>query len=356
MLPVQDLNIINKEPLVSPKKLKEELPYSEEVNRLVTQSRKEIKDIITQKDDRMLLIIGPCSIHDEKAALEYASKLIPFREKMKEHFCIVMRVYFEKPRTTIGWKGLINDPHLNGTYDISTGLRISRRLLVKILEKGLPVATEFLDPITPQYTSDLVSWAAIGARTIESQTHREMASGLSMPVGFKNNTDGNLQIAVDAMESSIHPHHFLGIDQDGRICAISTSGNPYGHLILRGGRLRPNYDPESVKEAIEKLKERKLNSGIMVDCSHANSNKVFERQQVVWKHIVEQRIEGNKNIMGMMLESHLYEGNQKLTDDLSDLKYGVSITDACVSFETTIQLLEYTYNKLTGGPSQRATA
>lgn len=332
--------------LISPSELINEFPATPEINLLVSESRKIIEAILQQKDQRMLMIIGPCSIHDEKSALEYASKLAKLHKKMKDRMFIVMRVYFEKPRTTIGWKGLINDPHLNGTNDIETGLRKARSILLKINEMGLPAATELLDPIVPQYISDLVSWVAIGARTTESQTHREMASGLSMPVGFKNNTDGNLQTAIDAMRSSFHPHSFLGIDQDGRISMVNTKGNSNGHIILRGGRLRPNYDVESVKDAEEKLKKSGANPLIMVDCSHANSNKVPEQQEVVWKSIMDQRISGNKNLIGLMLESNLNAGNQELVEDISKLKYGVSITDACINWLETENLLEHSYNQL----------
>ena len=354
MIPIQDLNITNCKNLITPWELKNEFPLTEKTSQSVYSGREEIKKILNGKDERMLFIVGPCSIHDYKSAIEYASKLSALRKKFSDKANIIMRVYFEKPRTTIGWKGLINDPHLNNTNDILAGLRWARKILLWLIEIGIPTATEFLDPIVPQYLSDLVCWAAIGARTTESQTHREMASGLSMPVGFKNNTDGNLQTAVDAMHSALHPHHFLGIDQNGKTSVLSTKGNPYGHIILRGGRTRPNYETESVQEAIEKLEEANLNKALMVDCSHANSGKVFEKQEVIWKNIIQQRIDGNKYLLGMMLESNLYEGNQKLVNP-DDLKYGVSITDACVSFETTERLLEYAYEELTRRPAHRST-
>jgi 3-deoxy-7-phosphoheptulonate synthase len=332
--------------LISPAELAKEFPATESLNLLVSESRKIVEDILQHKDKRMLMIVGPCSIHDEKSAFEYAEKIVKFHEKMKDRMFIVMRVYFEKPRTTIGWKGLINDPHLDGTNDIETGLRKARKILLKISEMGLPVATELLDPIVPQYIADLVSWVAIGARTTESQTHREMASGLSMPVGFKNSTDGNLQTAIDAMRSANHPHSFLGIDQEGRISMVNTRGNSNGHIILRGGRSRPNYDVESIKEAEEKLQKSGANPLIMVDCSHANSNKVPEQQEVVWKSIIDQRAAGNQHLIGMMLESHLNAGNQELVQDLSQLKYGVSITDACINWNDTESLLGYAYEHL----------
>ena len=337
--------------MIAPQELKNELPATDKITQVVYSGREEIKKILDRSDERMLFIVGPCSIHDHKLALEYASKLVNLRNKFSDKMNIIMRVYFEKPRTTIGWKGLINDPHLNNTNDVLAGLRLARKILLEILEMGLPTATEFLDPIVPQYISDLVCWAAIGARTTESQTHREMASGLSMPVGFKNNTDGNLQIAVDAMRSALHPHHFLGIDQNGKTSVLSTKGNPYGHIILRGGRTRPNYEVESVQEAIDRLEKATLNKAVMVDCSHANSGKKFEKQEVVWNNIIKQKTMGNKYLLGMMLERNLYEGNQKLLNP-DDLKYGVSITDACVSFQTTERLLEHANQQLTGRPAQ----
>ncbi len=355
MLPLQDLNIIRYENLVTPENLKAEFPVNKKIAGLVSTTREEIKEILDKKDRRMIFVVGPCSIHDSELAIDYASRLAKLREEFKENIYIIMRVYFEKPRTTIGWKGLINDPHLNGTNDILAGLRLARKILKEILMLSLPTATEFLDPIVPQYIADLISWAAIGARTTESQTHREMASGLSMPVGFKNSTEGNLQIAVDAMQSAKHPHHFLGIDPAGKISVFTTGGNPYGHIILRGGREKPNYEPTYVQEAFERLEKAKLKTGLMVDCSHANSNKKFERQEVVWNSVIEQRVFGNENLMGMMLESNIYEGNQSLTNPES-LKYGVSITDACVSFETTRRLLEHAANELARRPTHGPTS
>ena len=342
---MNNLNIKSITSFISASDLKKELPASDKASQIVAQGSETIKRILDKKDSRLLLIVGPCSIHDEKGALEYAERLASLREKFQDKLYLVMRVYFEKPRTTVGWKGLINDPHLDGTHDILTGLKKARNILRRVLEFGLPTASEFLDPIVSQYIDDLVCWAAIGARTTESQIHREMASGLSVPVGFKNNTDGNFQIAIDAMHSSQHSHYFLGIDQNGSIGIISTKGNKYGHIILRGGLLRPNFDPESVKEAVDKLKKLGLNSGIMVDSSHSNSNKKHERQEIAWKSIIEQRVAGNNNLIGLMLESNLYEGNQKLSENSKDLKYGVSITDACVNFETTERLIDFAYSK-----------
>ena len=312
---------------------------TEVANSTVVSGRDVVSRILQRQDSRFLVVVGPCSIHDPKGALEYDRKLNTIRKDVEDKLAIVMRVYFEKPRTTIGWKGLINDPHLDGTYDIETGLKTARKLLLEINEMGLPAATEFLDPITPQYIADLVSWAAIGARTTESQTHREMASGLSMPVGYKNATDGSLQIALDAMLAAGTPHNFLGIDQDGVTSIIRTSGNPVGHVVLRGGRARTNYDAESLREAEAQLVKAKLPSVLMVDCSHANSSKQHSRQEDVWKDLIQQRIAGNKSLIGAMVESYLGEGSQPIPKDLNELKFGVSITDACLGWEITERML-----------------
>ena len=277
--------------------------------------------------------------------MEYASKLNILRKEVEDTLLVIMRVYFEKPRTIVGWKGLINDPCLDGTCDMLLGLRKARRLLLQIAELGLPVATEMLDPITPQYVADLVSWSAIGARTTESQTHREMASGLSMPVGFKNSTDGNLSSAINALIAARVPQSFLGIDQDGKTCVVKTAGNLWGHIVLRGGK-RPNYDPISLEEARLKLIEKDLPEAIIVDCSHANSMKKYQGQAVVWKNVINQHISGNEALIGLMLESNMYEGSQKFSDDVARLKYGVSITDECISWETTEQLLRWANENL----------
>lgn len=348
MQPTQDIRIRGTIPLVSPNALKAQLPMTEAANQTVVKGRSEVVEILTGTDPRLLVVVGPCSIHDEDAALEYATKIQKLADRVKETQCVVMRVYFEKPRTTVGWKGLINDPYLNGTFDIAEGLRRGRELLLKINEMGVPAATEMLEPITPQYTADLVSWASIGARTTESQTHRQMASGLSMPVGYKNATDGNLEIAVQAMQAAGHPHSFLGIDTDGQTCVVQTKGNPWGHLILRGGRSGPNYDEASVKAASAALIAAKLNPGVMVDCSHANSDKDFKKQARAWEDAVGQRAAGNTNLIGLMLESNLFEGTQKLTDDLSQLKYGISITDGCIGWEQTEELLLTAHETLVG--------
>ena len=294
-----------------------------------------------------MVVVGPCSIHDPKGALEYAEKLAALSKEVSEEMLLIMRGYFEKPRTTIGWKGLINDPHLNDTFDIGTGLRMGRRILLEIAGMGLPAATELLEPITPQYIADLIALTAIGARTTESPTHRQMASGLSMPVGFKNGTDGSLQVAIDAMVAAQSQHSFLGIDNDGQTCIVNTKGNPYGFLILRGGRSGPNYNPESLTESNKRLASANLSPRMMVDCSHANSNKDYRLQHVCWNECLKQRLEGNKNIVGLMLESNLQPGNQTLTANLKDLKYGVSITDGCIGWEETEQLILSAHEQLT---------
>jgi 3-deoxy-7-phosphoheptulonate synthase len=294
----------------------------------------------------MLVVVGPCSIHDPKGAMEYAEKLNVLRKEVEDQIVILMRVYFEKPRTTIGWKGLINDPFMDGSTNIEMGLRQARKLLLDINGLGLPAATEFLDPYVPQYTSDLVSWAAIGARTTESQTHREMASGLSMPVGFKNGTDGGLQVAIDAMGAAMHPHSFLGVDPEGFTAIVRTTGNPWGHIVLRGGNLRTNYDQESIVETAALLKKAGLNSIIMVDCSHANSGKQPLKQEIVWKSVLEQRLAGNQALVGLMLESYLEAGNQSIPKNAADLRYGVSVTDSCLDWDSTERLLRFAHAQL----------
>jgi len=346
MLQTNDLRVREIVRLISPRALKAALPEAAGVAQVVATSRDRITRILRQEDPRLLVVVGPCSIHDVKGATEYAQRLGKLRAEFADRMEIVMRVYFEKPRTTIGWKGLINDPHLDNTQDIEGGLRLARKLLLDITGMGLPAATEFLDPIVPQYIADLISWAAIGARTTESQTHREMASGLSMPVGFKNGTDGSLQVAVDAMMSARTPHSFLGLDQDGFTSIVRTNGNPAGHVVLRGGRARTNYDAESIREAEAALVKAKLPTGLMVDCSHANSNKVPARQEDVWRSVIEQRIAGTKCLMGVMIESFLHEGAQPFPKPVNELQYGVSITDACISWETTERMLRTGYEAL----------
>ena len=310
-----------------------ELPISEAAADLVENTRHQIADLVHGRDQRLLTIIGPCSIHDPKAALEYAQRLLPLRKKYEKELLIVMRVYFEKPRTTVGWKGLINDPHLNGTFDINFGLRQARRLLLDLNNLGMPASTEFLDMITPQYYADLISWGAIGARTTESQVHRELASGLSCPVGFKNGTDGNLKIAIDAIGAASHPHHFLSVTKAGHSAIVHTTGNPDCHAILRGGK-EPNYSAEHVKAATEQLAKAGVTPRLMVDFSHANSRKDYTRQMEVARDVAAQLQNGEQNIMGIMVESHLVEGRQ---DKLET--YGQSITDACIGWDTTEELL-----------------
>ncbi|HEU6447733.1 MAG TPA: 3-deoxy-7-phosphoheptulonate synthase [Verrucomicrobiae bacterium] len=346
MFRTQDLHVKEIVRLLSPRELRSQSPTSDAANATVARSRERVIRILRQEDPRLLVVIGPCSIHDEKSAIEYATKLNALRKEFADRMEIVMRVYFEKPRTTIGWKGLINDPHLDGSQDIETGLVIARRILLQITEMGLPAATEFLDPIVPQYIADLITWAAIGARTTESQTHREMASGLSMPVGLKNATDGSLQIAIDAMSATRHPHSFLGMNEDGATAIVRTSGNPHCHVVLRGGRAKTNYDAESIRAAEEKLISEKLPPVLMVDCSHANSEKKFARQEDVWKSVIQQRVEGTKSLIGLMVESHLHEGNQPIPKNLKELKYGISITDSCVGWETTERMLRWGYETL----------
>jgi len=343
--PVQNINISKVIPLIAPKALASELPAGPRIATHVFRSREAVKNILSGKDRRLLAVVGPCSIHDVKAALEYAKQLNALRKKFSRRLFIVMRVYFEKPRTTLGWKGLIADPYLDGSADMPQGLRIARRLLLDINAMGLPAATEMLDPIVPQYTADLITWAAIGARTTESQTHREMASGLSMPVGFKNSTDGNLQIPMDAMASSRHPHSFLGINSLGQTAVFRTKGNPWVHIILRGGKNSPNYGARYVKDAESRLRAAGLPPAIMVDCSHANSGKSQANQEKVLRDILKQREAGRKSIIGFMLESNLLPGSQCIPVDLTDLRYGVSITDECMGWEKTEELLSFAYSR-----------
>jgi len=342
----QNLHVKEIVRLLSPRELKAQLPSTEDISATVARSRERVIRILRQEDPRLLVVIGPCSIHEKKSALEYAERLNALRKEFADRMEIVMRVYFEKPRTTIGWKGLINDPHLDGSQDIETGLKIARELLLEIVGIGLPAATEFLDPVVPQYIADLVSWAAIGARTTESQTHREMASGLSMPVGLKNGTDGSLQTAIDAMGATRQPHSFLGINEEGVTSIVRTTGNPHAHVVLRGGRAKTNYDAESIRAAEEKLTSEKLQPVLMVDCSHANSEKKFARQEDVWHSVIAQRVEGTRSLIGLMVESNLFEGSQPIPKNLNDLRYGVSITDSCISWETTERMLRWGYEAL----------
>ena len=332
---VENINIESPEILITPAELKREIPLSEKAREVVAQGRTDIENILERKDHRVIVVVGPCSIHDLKAAQEYAIRLKALAEKVSDTLLIVMRVYFEKPRTTTGWKGLINDPFMNDSFKITDGLHIGRQLLHDILEIGLPTATEALDPISPQYMQDLIAWSAIGARTTESQTHREMASGLSSSVGFKNGTDGSLTVAINALQSVASPHRFLGINSDGNVAIITTKGNPYAHVVLRGGNGKPNYDSVSVSICEQELEAAGVAPNIMVDCSHANSNKDHNLQPLVLDNVTNQIIEGNKSIIGVMIESHLNAGNQKLSSNPEDMEYGVSVTDACIDWQTT---------------------
>ncbi len=344
--PLQDINILDTTSLTAPTELKTEFCLTDEGGESVYQARETVKAILRGEDRRLIAIVGPCSIHDRDAAIEYAEKLKPVADKVNDRIVVLMRVYFEKPRTTVGWKGLINDPHLNGTFEMGEGLRLAREILLDITEVGLPAATEMLEPITPQYIADLVTLASIGARTTESPTHRQMASGLSMPVGFKNSTEGSLEVAMNAMQAARTPHTFLGIDHAGKTCMVHTRGNDMGHLILRGGRTGPNYDAASLADASVKLASAKLPPRFVVDCSHANSNKDYAKQSIAWNDVVAQRAAGNDEIVGLMLESNLNAGKQSLTLDLSELKYGVSITDGCIAFDETEELLLSAYSTL----------
>lgn len=316
--------------------------------RTVIDGRETVKRIISGSESRLIVVLGPCSIHDQVAGLEYARRLKSLSDQVAGTMMLIMRVYFEKPRTTVGWKGLINDPHLNDTFDIQTGVRIARRILLEVANMKLPAATELLEPITPQYIADLISLTAIGARTTESPTHRQMSSGLSMPVGFKNGTDGSLQVALDAMLSARSAHSFLGIDNDGKTCIVNTKGNPWGFLVLRGGRSGSNYEMAILADAVDRLTEAKLPTGLMVDCSHANSNKDYRLQHVAWNDCIAQRVAGNRNIVGLMLESNLNPGSQSLPKDLTQLRYGVSITDGCIGWEETERLILSANDKLSG--------
>ena len=334
-----DIRIEGLRPLIPPAILMEELPLSDNASRTIVQGREVGDAIVKGSDDRLMVVVGPCSIHDVDAALEYASKLKPEAEKYADDLLIVMRVYFEKPRTTIGWKGLVNDPHLDNSFEINTGLRIARGLLCKLADMGLPTGTEFLDTISPQYIADLISWGAIGARTTESQIHRELASGLSMPVGFKNGTDGNVKIAIDAIGAACHSHHFLSVTKHGISAIVTTKGNDACHLILRGSGSGPNYGAASIDAASRALSEADVNPRLMIDCSHGNSRKDHKNQPAVAADLCTQIAGGSTVISGVMIESHLVEGNQS-NNGKAALTYGQSITDACISWETTVPILE----------------
>ena len=328
--------IIDRRKVPAPYELVNKYPINDEISKLVYGTRNEISQVLHDKDDRLFVVVGPCSIHDPESALEYAEKLAIENKKLNKNILIIMRVYFEKPRTTVGWKGLINDPDINETFNIAKGVELARKLLINIAELGLPAGTEFLDPISPQYVTDIISWGAIGARTAESQIHRELASGLSCPIGIKNGTDGGLKAAIDGIQAANHSHVFLGATKEADIAMLKTAGNNDTHIILRGGK-EPNYDSESVKSTLTALREAEVNESIMIDASHGNSQKKFKQQIPVVESIRDQILNGNENIKGVMIESHLNEGNQKISESL---KYGQSITDACMGWEDTVMCLE----------------
>ncbi len=340
-----DIYVVSEELLPTPREIKQQLPCSEKAAATVLSGRAGIRNILNREDPRRFLIVGPCSIHDLAAAKEYGQRLCALAKEVEDQFLLVMRVYFTKPRTTVGWKGFINDPNLNDSFHISEGLYKAREFLVELGEIGIPVGTEALDSTTPQYLDDLLAWSAIGARTAESQTHREMASGLSTPVGIKNGTDGNVDVAINALQTMSHSHAFLGTNQNGQCCVLTTSGNPYGHMILRGGS-RPNYDSVHVALAEQSLKAAKLNPAIVVDCSHGNSLKNYELQPVVFRDCIHQIVEGNTSIVGLMLESNLVAGRQDIPEDRSKLQYGVSITDSCIDWDTTETLIRWGAEKI----------
>ena len=347
---LENLNVEQQEVLITPEQLKARLPVSEDVREAVNGYRETVRNIVDRKDPRLLVVVGPCSIHDVEAAKEYAQRLKRLSDDIADQVFVVMRAYFEKPRSTVGWKGLINDPHLDDSFKVAEGLQIGRQLLLELSQMGLPLATEALDPITPQYMQDLISWSAIGARTTESQTHREMASGSSCPVGFKNGTDGSLGVAINALESVASPHRFLGISPTGQVSVIQTKGNAHGHVVLRGGSSGPNYSPEHIQACEAALEKLGLTQSIMVDCSHANSNKDHRQQRNVVNSVSQQIAAGNRSITGLMIESHLHEGNQSISNP-DGLSYGVSITDACINWDETDSLLRQLAEQLASRPS-----
>lgn len=343
---IDNLNIVSCTRLITPEELKRTLPVSERAAASVISGRETVKNILERQDKRLFVVLGPCSIHDPAAAMDYGRRLQALAEQVSENLYLVMRVYFEKPRSTVGWKGLINDPHMNGSFQIEEGLHIARRLLLDLAELGLPLATEALDPISPQYIQDLISWSAIGARTTESQTHREMSSGLSCTVGFKNGTDGGLAVAINALKSVIHPHNFLGINSDGQVSTVRTAGNRYGHIVLRGGNGKSNYDSVNIATCEKALGQAGVCPYIMVDCSHENSSKDPALQPLVAENVVNQIVEGNQSIIGLMIESNINFGNQPIPENLDKLQYGVSVTDGCIDWETTERCILDMHEKL----------
>jgi len=345
---IHNVNVVARTVLPTPEEIAAELPVAPELEAAVLEHRQTVENILDGKDQRLIAVVGPCSIHDVEAAHEYAKKLAVLADEVKDTVLVLMRVYFEKPRTTVGWKGLVNDPDMDDSFHVEKGIRMARQLLLDLTKMGLPTATEALDPIMPQYLGDLITWTAIGARTTESQTHREMSSGLSTPVGFKNGTDGSLDVAINALKSASQGHHFLGINKDGRSAVFETAGNAYGHVVLRGGGGRPNYDSVSIALTEEALKKAGLAERIMVDCSHANSNKDHNLQPLVARDCVEQIVNGNRSIIGLMLESNLNAGNQSIKNGKEGLEYGVSVTDACIDWETTETVLREANKMLAG--------
>jgi 3-deoxy-7-phosphoheptulonate synthase len=343
---ISDACIGKSQVLMPPSELKTNLPLTAELEQKILSYRAQIRNILDFQDRRKFMVVGPCSIHDTKAAIEYAHRLKELSDRVSDKLLLIMRVYFEKPRTTVGWKGLINDPDLDDSFDVEKGMSVGRQLLLDITEIGLPTATEALDPIVPQYIGDLIAWAAIGARTTESQTHREMASGLSMPVGFKNGTDGSIKVALNALQSAMQPHNFLGINQQGQVSVFQTTGNAYGHVILRGGEGKPNYDSVSVAEVETALKKAGMAPRIVIDCSHGNSNKDYRLQPIVMESVIQQIINGNTSMVGLMLESNLAEGSQSIPADLSQLQYGVSVTDKCINWLETERIIMAAFDRL----------
>jgi 3-deoxy-7-phosphoheptulonate synthase len=358
MRQTSDLRVTGTTPLLSPDELKAQLPLPDDAAETVYRAREDVRAVLHGRDDRALVVVGPCSVHDPESALDYARQLCELRARLEGELCIVMRCYFEKPRTTVGWKGLINDPHLNGSHDIATGLRVGRKLLLDLARMGIPTGTEMLDPIIPQYLADLVTWSAIGARTTESQTHREMASGLSMPVGYKNGTDGGLAVAVNAVIAASRPHSFLGIDGAGRVSIVRTAGNPDGHIVLRGGKAGPNYASEQVAEAAAVLKKAGIEGRMLIDCSHDNSGKSHLKQSGVIDEVANQIAHGSPHVLGAMIESNLVAGRQDLKDGAAraDLVYGQSITDACVGLATTAEMLATLARAVTASRAGRRVA
>ncbi len=346
---LENVNVISFDKMPTPKDLHTRLPLSELAATVINQGRSDLRNILERKDPRLFIVVGPCSIHDPVAGLDYARRLIALQEEVKDTLLLVMRVYFEKPRTTTGWKGYINDPHMDDSFRVDQGMEKARKFLLDVCELGMPTGTEALDPISPQYLGDLITWTAIGARTTESQTHREMSSGLSTPVGFKNGTDGDISIAINAILSASHPHSFLGLNDQGRVSIVRTSGNPHGHVVLRGGDGRPNYDTVSVAMAQQALIKAKLPANIVVDCSHANSYKKPELQPLVMADVINQVVNGNTALVGVMIESNIVAGNQPIPADLSQLTYGCSVTDACVDWATTETMIRDAAEKLRGG-------